>query len=245
MPTASIAASGPTSFCQGANVVLTASAGSSWLWSNGASTQSITVNNSGNYTVTVNSAGGCTATSSATAVTVSPSPVVSISASPYTRLYPGLTTTLTANVNPTGTYSYVWFNNGSPIPGATSQVLPGIDLSKLGSYTVTVTNTTGLPCSKTSAAIDIADSATTKLFIYPSPNGGDFSVVYYTPTMNSVNTVIIYDAKGSMVYRRNYTLTSPYQTMSVDMKRNGKGIYRVVLFDKTGKKLGQGSVVIQ
>jgi hypothetical protein len=131
------------------------------------------------------------------------------------------------------------------VPGGNTATLTGIDLSKLGSYTVTVTNTSGLACSNTSPALAIADSATTKLYIYPSPNAGDFSVVYYTPTPNAVNTVIVYDSKGSMVYRRNYSISSSYQTMSVDMKRNGKGIYRVVLFDKTGKKLGQGSVVIQ
>ena len=35
-------ASGPTSVCQPNTVTLNASAGSSWLWSNGATTQSIT-----------------------------------------------------------------------------------------------------------------------------------------------------------------------------------------------------------
>ena len=48
-----ITASGPTTFCSGGSVTLTASAGSSYLWSNGATTQSIVANNSGSYTVTV------------------------------------------------------------------------------------------------------------------------------------------------------------------------------------------------
>jgi hypothetical protein len=245
LPAAAITANGATNFCQGNNVILTASAGSSWLWSNGATTQSITVTNGGNYTVTVMNAGGCSATSSATAVSVSPSPSVSLSASPYTRLYPGLTTTITANVNPPGSYTYTWYKNGQVIPGATQATLTGIDLGKIGNYTVTVTNTTGLACSNTSNALAIADSATTKLFIYPSPNAGDFSVVYYTPAANTINTIIIYDSKGSMVFRKNYTINSSYQLMTVDMKKNGKGIYRVLLYDRTGKKLGQGSVVIQ
>lgn len=70
LPAATISASGPTSFCTGANVVLTASAGSSYLWSNNATTQSITVSNSGSFTVTVSN-GTCSATSAPTVVTVS------------------------------------------------------------------------------------------------------------------------------------------------------------------------------
>ncbi len=245
LPVANITASGVTTFCQGGNVVLTASAGSSWVWSNGATTQSITVANSGNYSVTVTNASSCSSGSASTGVSVSPSPVVSISASPFTRLYPGLNTTLTANVTPPGTYSYQWYRNGLPVTGATSASLPGIDLGKLGSYTVMVTNTAGLACSNTSPALSIGDSATTKLFIYPSPNTGEFAVVYYTPVNNTVNTVVVYDSKGSMVLKKNYTLNSAYQLMNIDMRRNGKGIYRVLLFDKTGKKMAQGSVVIQ
>jgi len=245
LPSANITASGATTLCQGGNVVLTASAGSSWLWSTGATTQSITVSTTGNYSVTVTNAGGCTAASSATAVTVSPSPVVNITASPYTSLFPGLSTTLTANVTPPGTYIYAWFKNGVLVSGATTATLAGIDLDDLGSYTVTVTNTTGLPCSNTSAALAISDSATTKLFIYPSPNAGQFKVSYYTPGANAKNTLTIYDSKGAHVYTRSYALSSPYQIMNVDMRQHGRGIYHVVLFDKTGKKLADGAVVIQ
>lgn len=50
---AQISANGPTSFCTGGSVQLTASAGSAYLWSNGATTQSITATASGNYSCTV------------------------------------------------------------------------------------------------------------------------------------------------------------------------------------------------
>jgi hypothetical protein len=67
-PVAAITASGPTTFCQGGSVTLTSSPGSSYLWSNGATSQSITVTTPGNYTVTVTGAGGCSATSETTIV---------------------------------------------------------------------------------------------------------------------------------------------------------------------------------
>lgn len=47
--------------CQGENITLTANAGSSFLWSNGATTQSITVNTAGTYNVTVTTNCGTTA----------------------------------------------------------------------------------------------------------------------------------------------------------------------------------------
>lgn len=244
IPATTITASGPTTFCDGNNVVLTATAGNAYLWSNGATTRSITVTTSGSYTVTVTHTNGCISSSSTTVVSVSPRPFVTISASPYMNLFPGLSTTLTANVTPPGTYNYAWFKNAVLITGATSNTISGINLDGIGSYTVTVTNTTGLACSNTSPAVAIGDSATTKLFIYPSPNNGNFRVVYYSPGTNVKNTLTIYDSKGALVLNQVYTLNSPYQAMYVDMSRNRGGLYRVVLTNAAGKKVATGTVSI-
>ncbi|HWR33898.1 MAG TPA: hypothetical protein VN451_10240, partial [Chitinophagaceae bacterium] len=245
VPVANITAGGPLTFCQGSNVVLTASPGSSWLWSNGATTQSITVTNSGSFSVVVTNASGCSNSSSSTVVSVSPNPVATISASPYTSLFPGLTTTLTANVTPPGSYNYTWYKNGVLIPAATSSSISGIALDGIGNYTVTVTNTTGLPCSNTSQVMAIKDSATTKLFIYPSPNSGQFNVAYYTPVANAKNTLNIFDSKGTLVFSKAFTLSSPYQNMEVDLRRFGKGLFQVVLHDVSGRKLANGQVLTQ
>jgi Ni,Fe-hydrogenase III small subunit len=82
LPTATITAGGATTFCQGGNVVLTASAGSSYKWYNNgtlipsATSSTYTAITSGNYTVEVTNAAGCSATSVATIVTVNALPVV-------------------------------------------------------------------------------------------------------------------------------------------------------------------------
>ncbi len=244
-PNATISANGPLSFCQGGNVILTASAGSSWLWSNGATTQSITVNNSGNFSVTVTNASGCSNTSASTSVSVSPNPQVTISAAPYTRLFPGLSTTLTANVSPAGSYNYTWFKDNIVIPGATSQTLTGIDVNKLGSYTVSVTNTSGLPCTNTSTAFAVADSATTKLFIMPNPNRGKFYVSYHSSS-NTNYMLTVYDTKGALIYQKQYNISSPYQLMEVNLAFAGrKGLYHLVLTGNGGKRIATGKVVIQ
>ena len=72
-----ITASGPTSFCAGGSVILTVnSTGTSYLWSNGATSQTITASASGNYSVTITYANGSSVTTAATTVTSNPYPVL-------------------------------------------------------------------------------------------------------------------------------------------------------------------------
>lgn len=242
-PSASVTAGGPTVMCQPNTVVLTASAGSSWLWSNGANTQSITVSATGNYSVVITNASGCVSDpSAAIAVTVNPRPSVYITAAPYTRLLPGLTTTLTANVTPPGTYVYSWMKNGITQPGATGPSI-NVNLDQLGTYSVMVTNA-GL-CSNTSAVLNIADSASDRLFILPNPNSGRFDVVYHSTLANNTHVLRIFDGKGAAVYFMSYPISGPYQRMAVDMRRNSKGNYTVALFNLSGKRIASGKFVIQ
>jgi hypothetical protein len=66
-----INANGPTTFCEGESVVLSVSPGSSYLWSNGATTQSITVTESGEYYCAItNQSGDCTLITATVLVTV-------------------------------------------------------------------------------------------------------------------------------------------------------------------------------
>ncbi|MFN3939386.1 MAG: hypothetical protein ACK4IY_02285, partial [Chitinophagales bacterium] len=130
-PTPIIVPSGPTEFCEGGSVTLTASAAASYLWSNGATTQSITVSDAGCYTVTVTSDNGCVG-SAEICVTVNPNPECWIEG--VLEFCEGTCTTLTA---PSG-YSYLWNT------GATSQ---SIEVCAAGSYSVTITDANG--CSST------------------------------------------------------------------------------------------------
>jgi gliding motility-associated-like protein len=84
-PAPTITAGGPTTFCQGNNVVLSSSAGTGDLWSDNETTPSINVTSTGTYTV-VDSVGGCVSPPSAPlTVTVNPLPPAPvISGSPLT-----------------------------------------------------------------------------------------------------------------------------------------------------------------
>ena len=74
-----ISASGPTEFCDGNSVVLTASSSNGYIWNTGQLSQSITVDTSGQYFVSTVDGNLCVSPASdAIDVTVNPIPVVSI-----------------------------------------------------------------------------------------------------------------------------------------------------------------------
>ncbi|NEM98054.1 Ig-like domain-containing protein [Pontibacter burrus] len=116
LPVATISTSGTTTFCAGGSVTLTASNGSSYLWSNGATTQSIIVNASGNYSVTVFSSRGCETTSAPVAVTVNPMPEATIMVDGDLTFCQGGSVILSAPEAPAGsTYAYQWLNGTTEI----------------------------------------------------------------------------------------------------------------------------------
>jgi gliding motility-associated-like protein len=130
--TPTITASGPTSFCTGGSVTLTSSSGSAYLWSDGATTQSIVITTSGSYSVRVTNSSGCQSASSvATVVTVNALPLTpTITAGGPVSFCSGGSVTLTSGP---GT-SYIWSN------GATTK---SINVITPGSFSVKVTNADG------------------------------------------------------------------------------------------------------
>jgi large repetitive protein len=152
-PTPTITANGPTTFCQGGSVTLTSSLASSYLWSTGATTQSITVSAAGNYTVTVTDGNGCSGTSQPTSVSINPNPVPTVSANGPTTLCQGQNVQLTSSV----AASYLWNT------GATTQ---SITVSAAGSYFVTVTDVNG--CVGVSAPVNVTVNTLPTPTITPS-----------------------------------------------------------------------------
>lgn len=82
LPTATITPNGATTFCEGGSVLLTASAGDSYIWSNGATTRSITATQGGNYAVYVSDANNCNTASAVEVVTVIPLTAVTMNQLP-------------------------------------------------------------------------------------------------------------------------------------------------------------------
>jgi gliding motility-associated-like protein len=141
LPNAVVTANGPTTFCQGNSVLLTATGGSSYLWSTGATTQSILVSTSENIQVDVTNANGCTSAAANTIVTVLPVTTATITANGPTAICLGSNVTLSATAG-TG-LTYLWSN------GVTTATTQNITVNAAGVYTVTVTNASG--CSSTAS----------------------------------------------------------------------------------------------
>ena len=145
LPVALILPEGPTSFCKGESVILSTNSSESYLWSSGATTQTVEVSSSGNYSVIVADENGCTGFTSLS-VTVHPLPSAEILLSGPTIFCEGDSVTITAAFGA----NYHWNT------GQTSQ---SIKVFEEGEYIVKVTDENG--CS--------AVSAPTKIIINPLP----------------------------------------------------------------------------
>ena len=90
-PSATISPAGPISLCLSSSASLSTISGYNYLWSTGATTQSINVNSAGNYSVVVSDNSGCVATSSSVAISNSALPFISTVFSESMGTVPGTT----------------------------------------------------------------------------------------------------------------------------------------------------------
>lgn len=125
IPQPLVTASGPVSFCAGGIVTLSAPAGFGYIWSNGATTQSIIVGLPGTYTVKTTSSGCTSAASESVNVTVNSIPAMPEATSSGTVICSGAAVVLSSN-SATGN---LWST------GAQTQ---SISVSSAGNYFVNV-----------------------------------------------------------------------------------------------------------
>lgn len=137
----SITASGPTLICPGGSVTLTSSTASNYIWSTGATTQSITVSAPGTYTVGTN-CGSSVSYSAPITITSIP---ISTTASSTSSTCNGSAVQLSATTTSGGTQNIAsTFSNNTPVPipdnntaGATSAItVSGISPSTLSATSV-------------------------------------------------------------------------------------------------------------
>lgn len=160
---------GQNSICYGQNTTLTASGGSSYLWSNGNTLSSITVNPSTTttYSVTATNIYGCTSSASKT-ITVNSLPIISITPSNPISCS-GQNITLTAS----GGTSYSWSNGAF---GSSMIVAPTTNTA----YSVTGTDANG--CSATA-------SKTINIYTTPATSISADGIVATSTTINNGSSV--------------------------------------------------------
>jgi hypothetical protein len=144
---ASISSAG-NAICPGDSLVLTASQAASYLWSNGATTQSIQVTAAGSYGLSVTYPGGCTSTATPVVVSTGTAPTVQVTGTGNNTICGAGSIALTANTNTGNTLQ--WLLDGAPIAGATGN---SYNATQAGTYTVNATNTGG--CSTLSNPLSV------------------------------------------------------------------------------------------
>lgn len=229
LPDTNINASGATTFCEGDSVTLTAVAGmASYLWSNGATTQSINVYNSGIYNVILTNNNNCTDTS--------------LTVSVHAEAYPP-TPTITQNGNTlisSASTGNQWYMNGVLIPNATGS---SYTATQNGSYVVIVTNQYG--CSSISMGITLGtenDHFLQTLIVSPNPTENELWISF-EKTDDKVLEIYIYNELGQILYKEALTDVGK-MVHNIDVSHLSTGIY-MLNFIQENKKISKKIAVVK
>lgn len=270
--TATITPNGNTTFCQGGSVVLQSSSGNSYSWSNGATSQSITVTQGNTYTVTVADANNCTATASSV-VTVNPNPTVTFTLPTITNVGAA---PFTMNGNPSGgSYAGAGVNGNIFNPANAGLGLKQVNYTFTNgngcsgsvSSTTLVYDSTGVVCtSYDTITTTINDTVTTYLSVNDTlkinvnltgiapPNNTNMLAVYPNPTQDHIfidcgnyasmsgYTVKITNTLGQIVFNQPVNQQQFYIDLST---WRGAGTYIMYIIDQNQTVKSQKQIVLQ
>ena len=210
-PLATVAIAGPTTFCEGSNVLLKAITGTGYIYQwrkNGVNIASQTQSNytattTGLYTVLVTNAEGCSTLSGDINITVTPRPASIILATGPLNFPQGGSVTL--YVGTAAGNIYQWKKDGVTITGATTE---SYTATTSGSYTVAITNAGGCQVVSLPAVVTVTQTRP----ITKGLQEGDNITVYPNP-----------------LYRNNY--------LNIDWSIVGDNAVAVTVYDMAGKKI--------
>ena len=209
---------GPTTFCEGGSVILTASGGSNFLWSDNSTGASITVTAAGTYTVTITE-NNCSASTSET-VTVNPLPVAAITPGSPVLICSNNPALLTATGGPG--YTYQWYMNNSILTGETNQTL---SVSDTGFYSVVITDANN--CSASSAPVQVMEGLGPEVTIVGPPQVGCLQNTIYigygpqSATLTAVSSTAV-----------SYLWSTGETTQAISV--TASGTYSVTAYDAFG-----------
>jgi hypothetical protein len=190
LPGPAITPSGPTSFCNGGSVDLTADAASLYDWNTGQNMQTITADTAGTYSLTVTDADGC---QNSTNIQVEVFALPTVESGPDRFRCPGDSILL----NATGADTYTWYSipGGSIVGQNGDYFVPGstMDIEVLGTSvdgcedrdTMTVT------IFPFPTQVDITQSMGDVLFV--NTNDGDIEWFFDGVNTDSIGTTFMFD----------------------------------------------------
>ena len=219
--TPTITPSGATAICQNSSVQLTASGATSYSWSTGATTPTISVSAANTYTV--KAINQCGTASNSVAVTVNPLPTVTATSN-TTSLCTGSTATLTAN----GANTYTWSTGStydttlvSPIVNATYTVT-GTDAN--GCNNIAIISQTVTNCSTT--GVEQLTDSNEQVNIYPNPASTSLTL---TLSKGDGTLMQVYDVNGKLVLSQTISGKT-----SIDASTLNEGVYNISLQSNEG-----------
>ncbi len=217
-------------------------AGNSYLWSNGMTTQSITVSSSGTYSVTVSNATLCSGTAS---ISVVRKPASAYIYQEGTDLCSGITLTSSYGT------SYLW---------STGAQASSILVYSPGTYRVTVTNSNG--CTATASYIvssnplvsrvsggtvlpsavppcptaqtSLSEQSQSEISVYPNPANEEV-VVQLTTSLKSDAQLSLFNQQGKKM--ESVTFQEGERTKTIPTKNLSDGLYFIKIGNSLTKKI--------
>ena len=221
-----------TSACEGETITLTSSVADSYLWSNGAITQTIDVTANGTFTVETENADACNGVGTSAPITLTFGAVPTAVASFTTS---GTVVTFTNTSSGATTYSWDF---GDQTNSSASN--PVHAFAGNGSYTVILTATNG-NCSDTThltvvLSVGIEELETIgQAVIYPNPAQNEVNVGVYLNEATEV-AINIYDITGKLVAEGyNGLMNSGENIVKLNTTDLTSGLYSTVI--TTGKSV--------
>jgi hypothetical protein len=222
---------GPTIICEGQTVQLLSSENSGNTWSNGETTNAISVGTTGIYTVSYTSAAGCTTVSTSVPVLVNPDPTPNFTSNPSLGGF-----TIFTNTSSNYLTSQWNFGDGSPWSNADS---PTHTYTGDGTYTVTLTVGNNCGTEDTTFTVVIIGTGVesladgTSLELYPNPTSDVINVAFNGSKTQNL-TVRVVNMNGQLVYSDAVGQYTGQYKNTIDLSNVAKGVYFVQLITDQG-----------
>jgi hypothetical protein len=209
-----------TSLCGGSLTLDAQNAGSNYMWSTTANTQTITVSSTGNYYVDVTSGAGCVATDSIM-VTVNTPPTVTFNPQTPVCVDDG---SFTLTGSPTGgTFTGLGVVSGNMFSPSVAGV---------GPHTVTYSYTDGNGCFGSFDAVITVNACTgvnepfvaAGMNVYPNPNNGSFTLTINDADYTDV-TMELVTIEGQVIYSDKASNVKGVYVKQLDLSAHANGIY--------------------
>ena len=217
--------SSATQACSGEVVTLTSTSADSYVWSNGATTQSIQVSTSGTYSVVTTNADACAGVGTSNTVNVNFTTTPTAAGSFTTN-----GNIVTFSNTSTGASTYSWdfgdFTNSSASAPVHAYAVNG-------DYQVVLTAING-NCSDTvifnvSITVGVEElMGIANVLVYPNPTSADVFVSFDNQNGNAINIEVV-DQLGRLVYTNSATQMIGFNTIGLDLSSVSDGMYSVLL----------------